>query len=117
MSFVLSLASLTLQPVLPLQCVFKSLGCPSGREPLLPGSPLMSHQASCKEKRQCAGPASQRQKEAFAEIAAAAPGYAERARVAAAPRAARHLALHPRRPPAAREATVWIPKTDLQHNE
>lgn len=50
MSFVLSLASLTLQPVLPLQCVFKSLGCPSGREPLLPGSPLMSHQASCKEK-------------------------------------------------------------------
>lgn len=60
---------------------------------------------------------SQRQKEAFGEIAAAAPGYAERARVAAAPRAAQHLALHPRRPPAARQATVWIPKTDLQHNE
>lgn len=51
---------------------------------------------------------SQRQKEAFSEIAAAAPGYAERARVAAAPRAVQHLALHPRRPPAAREATVWV---------
>lgn len=60
---------------------------------------------------------SQRQKEAFAEIAAAAPGYAERVRVAAAPRAAHHLAFHPRRPPAAREATVWFPKEDLQQNE
>lgn len=57
---------------------------------------------------------SQRQKEAFAEIAAAAPGYAERARVAAAPRAARHLALHPRRPPAAREATVWVSAPSVQ---
>lgn len=60
---------------------------------------------------------SQRQKEAFAEIAAAAPGYAERARVAAAPRAAQHLALHLRRSPASHEATVWIPKANLQHNE
>lgn len=51
---------------------------------------------------------SQRQKEAFSEIAAAAPGYAERARVAAASLAAQHLALHPRRPPAASEATVWV---------
>lgn len=34
----------------PFQCVFKSLGCPSGREPHLPGPPLVSCQAFCKEK-------------------------------------------------------------------
>lgn len=50
-------------------------------------------------------------------IPAASLGYAVPASVAAAPRAAQHLPLGPRRPPAALGAPLWFPKKDLQQNE
>lgn len=49
-----------------------------------------------------------RKKEAFAVIPAAALGYAVPASVAAAPRAAQHLPLRPRRTPAAPGAPLWV---------
>lgn len=60
---------------------------------------------------------SPRREEAFAVIPAAAPGYAVPARVAAAPRAAQHPPLRPRRPPATPGASLWFSKKDLQQNE
>lgn len=60
---------------------------------------------------------SQRQKEALVVNPAAAPGYAVPANLATAPHAAQHLALHPRRSPAAPGTSAWFPEKDLQQNE